>query len=126
MARSRFRAARNSLNDLYSEREIIDKALELASAKQTEEIVGKVAEEIRERDAEWRELVWQTATTAAKLQKLAAQREAFLASLVSPAGRPQMATSQIDFGGLFNAGKPLRLIVEQALKAGIVTPKEVQ
>lgn len=117
-----------SLADLYADRDAIDIALvklrQLSLAAHGEIVARRCAERL----PQWRDLVRQRALAVATLRRLNRECDEFIADLASGPQRGGMAAEfpAIKLGGYGNNGADFIRYLEAAVRAGIVTERDLQ
>jgi hypothetical protein len=115
--------------ELYRECEAVDRALVIGAQHSIRDHADRLAETMRERGNEWRELVYQTAMAVLALRKLNQRRRQFISEVSSGGVVPSLpcmgpAQHLLGIAGQ-NASDEASRFLSDAIKAGIITPREV-
>jgi hypothetical protein len=121
--------AGSRLTKIIEEREVIRRALELADSQAMQAGITRAVERSKARFADAVEIQRQRALAVARLDRLARQWQALEADVRGPHGAGTNGLPLLGFAGttfgMVQTGSALRTFLEQALRAGIVTQKEL-
>jgi hypothetical protein len=114
-----------SLVDLYQERAVLDRALELVGARKTDEVSKNFAAEVLRRRGEYDGLIVDVVMTIVALRRAIKARDEFLEPLRAGIGRGTLPCAQ-PMPQATMVGGDLYKFLSDAVRAGIVTPKEIE
>jgi hypothetical protein len=118
-----------TLDELYADREAIDLAIEIGQRRAIEAHGRIVEERVAERADAWRNLVNARVLAIATLRRLNDEADDFVADLSSGGQRAPMPLhfpSAKLLGSDRQGGGPARDFIEAAIRAGVVSEKEIR
>lgn len=113
------------VENLYEKRQVIDRALQLADARRTDEVSRRFAAEILRRRGEYDALITEIALAILALRRAIKSRDEFLEPLRGAIGSGTLPCSK-PLPQVTVVGNDIPKFLAEAVRAGILTPKELE